>query len=419
MPPKPGAPLPNTALIPHTPSTRRLLSRLTKDLLLELVLSSWLDPAKTETYQPNFAPVEDEDDDDDEDDDEEGGRGIEKAREAYEAMKRRAVKGKEVVERVVEREWRDGLNLLQIAELDYSYLLSHPATHKWTASTLHPLNRPTPHTPPPTPRFHAPTFTSALAATLRPLVSTHTFLTRHPTLPLHLLRLQLHPHPPTPPLALPPPKRIFWLAFPTAAPGYVYHNIPAGGGDGLRDVVRESVAAAVSREHGRFELRASAMCARTLEALCFYRGGGGGEGGMVGVWSVYAEGVEGGPLDVLGAKRGVEVVQGEKGGEEEKRRRVAEGRFGGGARVGDGRGLESVEFVVEDVFPGDGEEGEEEEWRPSVGVKLEGAHVFAGVRSLVEAGVVFDGVKMPGWMTGEGGVSFGMVRDGVLVKRRK
>ncbi|RPB10409.1 CHL4-domain-containing protein, partial [Morchella conica CCBAS932] len=123
-------------------------------------------------------------------------------------------------------------------------------------------------------------------------------------------------------------------------------------------------------------------------------------------------------------------VEGEKKGEqgeEGKRRRVAEGRFGGEARVGDGRGLESVEFVVEDVFPplagaGGGAGGEEEggeEWRPSVGVKLEGAHVFAGVRSLVEAGVVFDGVKMPGWMTGEGGVSFGMVRDGVLVKRRK
>ncbi|RPB10410.1 hypothetical protein P167DRAFT_576304 [Morchella conica CCBAS932] len=94
MPPKPGAPLSNTLLIPHTPSTRRLLSRLTKDLLLELVLGSWLDATKTQTYQPNFAPVEDEDDEDEDDEEEEGGgegeRGIEKAREAYEAMKRRA-----------------------------------------------------------------------------------------------------------------------------------------------------------------------------------------------------------------------------------------------------------------------------------------------------------------------------------------
>ena len=62
------------------------------------------------------------------------------------------------------------------------------------------------------------------------------------------------------------------------------------------------------------------------------------------------------------------------------------------------------------------EEEEEEEFRPKITVRLEGSHVFAGVRSLVEQGVGFDGAKLPGWLTGEAGVSTGMVRGG-RVKR--
>jgi len=40
-----------------------------------------------------------------------------------------------------------------------------------------------------------------------------------------------------------------------------------------------------------------------------------------------------------------------------------------------------------------------------------GSHVFAGMRELVEAGII-DGERMPGWMTGEEGVSIGVVKSG-------
>jgi len=51
------------------------------------------------------------------------------------------------------------------------------------------------------------------------------------------------------------------------------------------------------------------------------------------------------------------------------------------------------------------------EWRPGVRLTLHGPHVFAGLRQLVEAGIV-DGERMPGWMTGEEGVTVGAVRHG-------
>lgn len=217
------------------------------------------------------------------------------------------------------------------------------------------------------------------------------------------------------------------MVFPDNAPGYLYHDIPAAP-DSLRDVVRAGIAAAVSRPHARFELRPCAMSAKTLETMVYYRGDGGGEGGMVGAWSVYVDGgVEGGVLEVgergEGGKRDVEMVDVGREEGEVKRRRIAEGRFGS-TGVGDGRGVEAVEFRVEDLFPGMPEgvgevEDEEGEFRPSITVRLEGSHVFAGVREMVESGVGFDGVKMPGWITGEGGVSVGTIRDGKLLKKRR
>ncbi|KAL8365171.1 hypothetical protein RB595_004127 [Gaeumannomyces hyphopodioides] len=50
-------------------------------------------------------------------------------------------------------------------------------------------------------------------------------------------------------------------------------------------------------------------------------------------------------------------------------------------------------------------------WRPSVKLTFRGSHVFAGIRQLVEAGAI-DGERIPGWMTGEEGVTIGAVRHG-------
>lgn len=145
-------------------------------------------------------------------------------------------------------------------------------------------------------------------------------------------------------------------------------------------------------------------------------------------------------------------------------RLVAQARFGDSARVDDGNGVERVDIVIDDLFPrkvdpaGDGAEieqdveedplreisrggagrqramdmafdrareqddadgtvaddpdGDEEgTWRPSVKLTFHGSHVFAGIRQLVEAGII-DGEKMPGWLTGEEGITIGAVRNG-------
>ncbi|RCI16046.1 hypothetical protein L249_2316 [Ophiocordyceps polyrhachis-furcata BCC 54312] len=171
--------------------------------------------------------------------------------------------------------------------------------------------------------------------------------------------------------------------------------------------------------------------------------------------------------DVAGTKR---PATSELSRELKRARLVAKARFANEALVTDGKGVERVDILMQDPFPVDdgdgtinddgggggggglpadpdatvedkedaarqrapdrrrsrldvmlrqaradegdgGDEADASRWTPAVRLSFQGAHVFAGIRQLVEAGVV-DGERMPGWMTGEEGVTTGVVRHG-------
>ncbi|RPB05177.1 CHL4-domain-containing protein [Choiromyces venosus 120613-1] len=428
--------LPDILRIAYTPPARRLLSRLSKASLVELSLG-WLGSTKV-----NLTRVEDDDEEVDEEDEE---LDMEVVRGIYEGFGRnKSVRAKEVVERIVEHEWRDGLTLGMVAELDFRCwalptipgwrriwadekeidLLDHPSNQKWTSAQLYPLSKPTTTTTTSTSKttFHPKTFAHTLSTLLRPLVSPHYYITHHPSLPIHMLRIQLHPSssssPTTTTLTLPANKQIFWLAFPESTDGYVFHTLPStttttssspsSAGTALPEIVRESIATAVSKRGQHYGIRAARMSAKTLKAVAYHRGGE-GDGGMLGGWSIFLKGGVGVDDEVFEnpPREPLRRQQEEEGEDanETKRRKIAEARFGSGAKEGDGTGLENVVFALGEKFPSlpadQEDDGEEEEFRPKVTVRLEGSHVFAGVRSLVEGGVGFDGVKLPGWLTEE------------------
>jgi central kinetochore subunit Mis15/CHL4 len=81
-------------------------------------------------------------------------------------------------------------------------------------------------------------------------------------------------------------------------------------------------------------------------------------------------------------------------------------RAGRKSRVGDVLGR-----AEDDEDKDEDEETQPRGWRPHVRLTFHGPHVFAGIRQLVEAGII-DGERMPGWMTGEEGVTIGAVRNG-------
>jgi len=164
---------------------------------------------------------------------------------------------------------------------------------------------------------------------------------------------------------------------------------------------------------------------------------------------------------------------GEPDGRAKKRfQRIAEGRFGVSALEEDGTGIDRLQVRIDDEYPGTNapaldrphsnhqappadveptqpqrpkagrqsrlslldQMGPDEEdanldgsvrsvavttkWRPDVRLSFQGPHVFAGIRQLVELGII-DGEKMPGWMTGEDGVSIGVVRHGRMLRGKR
>lgn len=266
--------------------------------------------------------------------------------------------------------------------------------------------------------------------------------------------------------------RTVYLAFPDGSPSlYISKTqktgpVIQGDSKGLRDIIVDGVPKALSRPRERFTLKPTNMSSRNLWAL-LDRKGAGRTNAAGGGWSVYAdEKSKKSPIDSVVAppplaqklseeekaqKRKALFTQGQR--DRKRARLLAEARFGESGLIDDDKGVEKVEVVLQDPFPPndnvdddsdeelgdiqntsnrtkrkskvdatleqakqtleDDEEEEDlpDEWAPSLKLTLNGTHVFAGLRQLVEAGIV-DGQRMPGWLTGEEGVTTGVVRHG-------
>jgi len=93
--------LPDTHLIPHSPTIQKLLLKSSKNTLCEIVIN-WLDNPKLGAPHP---PPEGPDDDDE---DTEGELSVEGLKGVYEKMKAStSVTRKAIVERIVGRDWVD------------------------------------------------------------------------------------------------------------------------------------------------------------------------------------------------------------------------------------------------------------------------------------------------------------------------
>lgn len=263
--------------------------------------------------------------------------------------------------------------------------------------------------------------------------------------------------------------RTVYLAFPDGSPSlYITKSqatgpVSLGESKSLHSLIVNGVPKALSRPRERFTLKTTNLSSKNLDALLDKRGPGRANAAGGG-WSIYAdEKSKKSPLDSVlpGAslasepshpdaslKRHGQMSTSPRKGK--RARLVAKARFGDSAIVTDGKGVENIEILMQDPFPAsdtpqnleadDGDDGQRplnrrrskldaalrqaqadvedvddeadvSRWTPAVRLCFQGSHVFAGVRQLVEAGIV-DGERMPGWMTGEEGVTNGVVRHG-------
>lgn len=251
--------------------------------------------------------------------------------------------------------------------------------------------------------------------------------------------------------------------------------VGTGDSKSLQSLIVNGVPKALSRPRERYTLKSCNLASRNLDAILEKKGSG-RTNSAGGGWSIYGDERNGeSPLDTVlpspplsressltneRRKRVTELTPMDRATKRAKL--VAKARFGDSSIVSDGKGVERVEVVMQDPFPSaktipdeddgdDGDDGEEADqqsgprstnrrrskidaviqevdhssapddaeeenegsgtWTPSVKILLQGIHVWAGVRQLVEAGII-DGERMPGWMTGEDGVTTGIVRSG-------
>lgn len=495
------APLPSSLRVdPSNVIASKILGRLSRSSLLSLALE-WLDGDNGPLSSPYLAV----DEDDDMDEMQPAASTMEELCELYTNLRARKGSKREVLDRILEGDWRQGLSLYQLAMADLQYLYDHPTSQKWTAFRIVPLK------PPETqdendaspmvdkqslivPRFHPSSFLKRLQAQILPDIKAHYNFDRHRELSLLLLRIFVVESPYNTALAAVPTRgevgraadfetsRTICIAFPDASP-HIYISKPqsvgtqaSGESKSLRRLIIEGIPKALSCSRQRYTLKTTSLTTRNLSELLDRRGAG-RTNAAGGGWSIYADTKEKeSPLSTVlpssslseedaltppalrttsqSIKR-TSLPSAESDVREAKRlKMLAKTRFGTTAVAMDGKGVERVDLVLEDAFMGltrsqqvqelqgdtrtpslakprenlrsvslahayehDDEDDSSHDhlaadaWRPNVRLTFHGTHVFAGIRQLVEYGIV-NGEAMPGWMTGEEGVTVGAVRHG-------
>ncbi|RYP70125.1 hypothetical protein DL771_005637 [Monosporascus sp. 5C6A] len=541
---------------PTNNAVLKALNRLSRPTLISLALD-WLDEKNLPLCPPLLrrrrraasegeergGDDHDHDDDDDDDDEYEGdfyppARSLAELQDLYASLHAGKGSKREVLDRIVEGDWRHGLTLYQLAMADLQHLYEHPGSLKWTAYRVQRLRNPLTEDDAESgrqrhdreslavPRFHPSTFLQNLQAEVPPDVKAHYNFDRPKGLPLLLLRVFVLDSPYSTSLAVSDRSRTgasggrvtsfdaartIYIAFPDASP-HIYVSAAqasgntgaAGGGTSgnesrsLRALVVDAIPKALSRPRERYTLVPTGFSTRNLSALLHTKGAGrtNGAGGGWGIYasspSTTASALASGdlnPNDIIKKSAGVSEsplnavllptppLSDAEGGSKTNKRKwklpvdsaeaqheralkraaaVAQARFGHTARVADGKGVERLDVLIEDPFPDalsaaaaattegregeaadprparrtrgrrsnadlrfaqqeqdadDGDDAEGGTWRPRIRLTFHGTHVFAGVRQLVEAGII-DGERMPGWMTGEEGVTIGAVRHG-------
>lgn len=194
---------------------------------------------------------------------------------------------------------------------------------------------------------------------------------------------------------------------------------------------------ALSQPQERYTLKATALTAKSLEALLALRGPGRSNAAN-GAFSIFADAVvEGSPLDPRpsntvspeeymdkSSSNGTEKENGTKSDERsyspasKKRKLAVHSRFGTSGSLSSAP-LDRVDVRLLDK-PEQGENSHDDNTsdvtQPTVSLTFAGNDVFSGIRKLTELGVV-DPARMPSWMTGEEATSVIAVHNGKRITK--
>lgn len=416
------------------------LNRLSRDSLLELV-RLWLHDARCQPYlvgNRNFLEA------DEEDYLHAPATDIESLRAIYRDLKKDANvhTKRDVIDRIVDGDWRRGLSLHQHAMIDMAYLEQNDTALRWSALHLVPLepedskmdNSKNPHdrrkrqklnepdAAPKYPQVSPPAFLAALKAEISPLVKAHYHLHRLPAPHnLSVIRLCISPTSTFQPRRAQVPRRarhatdagrVMYIALPESCP-YIYISLSGSAGGrnskgkmtskvdiaAMKKIIIEAIPKALSRPQQRWALEATKLTVRSLHSIVALRGSsdpGTGGGAYSQFFSVGTSSTTS-PVDVQS--------QGEP--QEDETLQLVERRFGSMTGTHHAA-LDRVHVTIQNADANDeaGDADMEESDAFPIGLNFSGTDVFSGLRMLAGLGSeALDLDRMPAWMTGELGKS--------------
>lgn len=308
----------------------------------------------------------------------------------------------------------DGLNLLQVAQVQCKSLLeSSRDTHNWTYSTLYSAGVEF------VPTIDPSSFIKSLNKALYPMVIGHMYTMTYDELSLVIVRIQIfeqkYGNAESNPFS---PLRPIYLAFPNSSP----HVLHTWGDDVYITSVFHTLAEVLSRPGRPVTYKKSTLLpTKDLTTFATLKGVS-RHSSALGPWSVYAENlVDVSPLNMFQSTEKKQRRLSATDDSIQKRIRLANTRFTGRPDGGptkqqreDGKEFESrfpismAEFKITDPL-------DDTLTHPSITIRLEGKDVFAGLYELA-VDHSDDIEKLPEYLTGEDGVTSGIVRNRSILR---
>lgn len=352
---------------------------------------------------------------------------------------KRIVSKRKLVDSIVYKYWTQGLNLLQLSQIDCQLIIDRPNSYFWVKSiVLDSLNKEVPI-------LLAPKkFLNNLISELSLLYLTYIYICKHPKLPLILIRIQVfdlqsvnssklsaRPH-----IAS---RKPYFLAIPMNSPNIIH----SPGEDMVTNLILQIVERSLPQNPNnllRLERSQDQKPIRSLTSMHILNGSSRFSNSL-GIWTPYADNtVDMLPLSSIESH----VNKKEKNldlTDMEKLRQIANLRFKGSidgtlksARLFDDTKLKRSKRRESTYDLEDEEPSEYASIAPiqyseflinekvldhttNIKLKFIGLDVFAGLHELsvlttVTNDMVVDPAKVPGYLTGEEGESCGVVKDG-------
>ncbi|KAL9623107.1 MAG: hypothetical protein Q9160_002621 [Pyrenula sp. 1 TL-2023] len=314
----------------------KLLSRLSRSALIETALE-WLQDKNLPFCEPYLTANRVAHEREEEDYAYAPANSIEELRETYAHLRDKAGSKRDVIDRMLDGDWRRGLSMYQLAIVDVRFLQDHDSALRWTALKLVPIDSATQKHAgskdtstrdkstevisslwkTPYPALHAATFLRNLQREVGPVVKAHYHICKATERSLTIIRLYVTDSPYANPSrnvesSLVDSSRTLFLAFPDSCP-FVYVSVIGQSGSAktadnamtssaydavaLKKIVLEAVPKALSRPHYRFGLENTSLTAKSLATLMDLRGPG-KRNASNGAYSIFAEGtVDQSPLN--------------------------------------------------------------------------------------------------------------------------